>query len=303
VAGQLAVARGEWATAREQLERARAACADGVAPDYKIAMHAGWAELALWEHEPQRALAEVAEHLDAIGDAIDPLYAPVLHALGCRASADAALRLRHGQDRALIDAHRQRADRLIAQLEQVAERYGWPAQVTAQLGLCHAELARLKRTPADHRWESAAERWEALQQPYPAAYARYRQGEALLEQGGRRPQAVALLARAREAAERLGARPLLTAIAHTAAAHRVHLEPRGREAARSGSPVEDLGLTPRETEILVLVAQGHTNRDIADTLVISSNTVRVHVSSILGKLDVPRRVDAATAAQRLGLLD
>jgi DNA-binding CsgD family transcriptional regulator len=62
-------------------------------------------------------------------------------------------------------------------------------------------------------------------------------------------------------------------------------------------------LTPREREILALVAQGHSNREIAKRLVISERTARTHVSSILRKLELPTRTQAALAAVHAGLTD
>ncbi|WTY93316.1 response regulator transcription factor [Sphaerisporangium sp. NBC_01403] len=61
-------------------------------------------------------------------------------------------------------------------------------------------------------------------------------------------------------------------------------------------------LTPRELEVLRLVAQGRSNRDIAGELFISAKTVSVHVSNILGKLGVSTRGEAAAAAHRLSML-
>jgi RNA polymerase sigma factor (sigma-70 family) len=60
------------------------------------------------------------------------------------------------------------------------------------------------------------------------------------------------------------------------------------------------GLTPREREVLSLLAQGLTNRQIGARLVISEHTVHRHVSSILRKLEVPSRAAAAAAAVRAG---
>ena len=67
------------------------------------------------------------------------------------------------------------------------------------------------------------------------------------------------------------------------------------------SPVARLGLTPRELEVLLLVAEGRTNRAIGETLFMSEKTASVHVSRILGKLGVGGRVEAAAVAHRLGL--
>jgi DNA-binding CsgD family transcriptional regulator len=60
-------------------------------------------------------------------------------------------------------------------------------------------------------------------------------------------------------------------------------------------------LTPREREILALLAEGHSNKEIARRLVISERTARTHVSSILRKLELPSRTQAALAAVRAGM--
>ncbi len=63
------------------------------------------------------------------------------------------------------------------------------------------------------------------------------------------------------------------------------------------------GLTPREREVLSLLAEGLTQNEIADRLVISPNTVATHIQRILGKLDVRSRAEAVGLAYRLGLVD
>jgi DNA-binding NarL/FixJ family response regulator len=64
--------------------------------------------------------------------------------------------------------------------------------------------------------------------------------------------------------------------------------------------VEDL--TPRETEVLQLLADGLTNKAIAQRLGISDHTVKFHVNAVLGKLDAQSRTEAVVQASRLGLL-
>ncbi|MYS43115.1 hypothetical protein GTY23_18115, partial [Streptomyces sp. SID5998] len=71
--------------------------------------------------------------------------------------------------------------------------------------------------------------------------------------------------------------------------------------AVAADPVESLGLTPREQDVLRLVALGRTNRQIAEELFISPKTASVHVSNILAKLDVSGRGEAAAVAHRLAL--
>lgn len=73
------------------------------------------------------------------------------------------------------------------------------------------------------------------------------------------------------------------------------------EGVRRGRPAAIDELTPREREVLGLLADGRSNADIADELTISIKTVKTHVSSILRKLDVDDRTQAALEAVRLGL--
>ena len=65
--------------------------------------------------------------------------------------------------------------------------------------------------------------------------------------------------------------------------------------------LDPFGLTTREREVLVLLADGRTNRQIGDALFISGSTAGVHVSNILAKLGVTSRTEAAAVAVRLGL--
>lgn len=64
----------------------------------------------------------------------------------------------------------------------------------------------------------------------------------------------------------------------------------------------ELGITPREHEILVLIAEGLSNREIGERLFVSENTVKTHSSRIFEKLGVNRRVQAVQKARELGLI-
>lgn len=68
-------------------------------------------------------------------------------------------------------------------------------------------------------------------------------------------------------------------------------------------PANPFGLTNRETEVLRLVAQGMSDREISDALFISYGTARTHVRNILGKMDAPNRSAATTLALRSGMVD
>ncbi len=73
------------------------------------------------------------------------------------------------------------------------------------------------------------------------------------------------------------------------------------ETAKGAGAADTFGLSRRELEVLALIAQGRTNREIGDRLFISQKTVGVHVGNILFKLGVSGRVEAAAVAIRLGL--
>ena len=64
---------------------------------------------------------------------------------------------------------------------------------------------------------------------------------------------------------------------------------------------DPFGLTPREREVLAMVAEGATNREIGERLFMAEKTASVHVSRILAKLDVRSRTEAAAVAHRHGL--
>jgi len=150
--------------------------------------------------------------------------------------------------------------------------------------------------------------------PFLEAYVLWRAAEALAGAGDT-ADAAEPLRRAHAIARGIGA-PLLAAnIESLARRLRVDLTPTantpmtdvdgaGSPASVSDAPSEPadpFGLTNREREVLALVAEGYTNRRIAEDLFISESTAGVHVSHILGKLGVETRTEAAAIAVRLGL--
>ena len=102
------------------------------------------------------------------------------------------------------------------------------------------------------------------------------------------------------AAGRLGADHLRRELAMLAQRARIELPPASDDA--TDAPANNrTGLTARQLEVLALIAQGQTNREIAETLFITEKTAGAHVSSILARLGVRSRVEAATTAHRLGI--
>jgi DNA-binding CsgD family transcriptional regulator len=72
--------------------------------------------------------------------------------------------------------------------------------------------------------------------------------------------------------------------------------------ARNEAAIRSLGLSPRECEILDLLASGQSNKEMARALGISPNTVKTHIARVYEKLEVQRRVQAIETARRLALI-
>ena len=106
------------------------------------------------------------------------------------------------------------------------------------------------------------------------------------------------LTEAIEIARRLGAAPLASRVARRMRELGIAI-PRGPRASTRSNPV---GLTARQLEVLELLADGLTNADIAERLVVSARTAEHHVSAVLGKLGVTTRHEAARRAVELGLV-
>lgn len=66
--------------------------------------------------------------------------------------------------------------------------------------------------------------------------------------------------------------------------------------------LDKLSITPREFEVLQLIAQGLSNQEIAERMFVSLNTIKTHISNLFSKLDAQRRTQAVQKARALGLL-
>lgn len=223
-----------------------------------------------------------------------------LCAKGLRAQAELAALARARRDVEAARTWLGAADDLV----DVARRAAADASLVTPTGagwlaLAEAEHQRAHGAARPESWSAAAEEWERLERPPLAAYCRWREAEALVSAGASRVEASVPLGEAHAVAERIGARPFLRELEALAERARLDLTPPEADANREESLAETLGLTPREGEVLSLVARGFTDREIAETLVISVKTASVHVSHILGKLGVPSRREAAAIAHRL----
>lgn len=213
-------------------------------------------------------------------------------------------------------------------------------EAEADLATARAYAARLHGRDDPEAWALAAGRWRAVARPYETARALRCEVEDRLEQSDRsgmrgegRDRARTPLLESAAIATALGAVPLLRALADLAGRARITLDPASLaalEAADAAPPAPEavpavadqralarrtpildpnrrtaasFGLSPREQGVLSEIVAGRTNREIGKRLFISEKTVGVHVGNILAKLGVNGRVEAATVALRLGLVD
>ena len=298
---ELALGRDERADARRHLMRAAELAVDSREPQYLGVLGALQAELATREGDVAGARAAVAEALDRIEFCSDDaLRMAMASGAGLTAEATAAQHARDLGDEAAVADALTHAELLIARVRACADDSG--ALELAYLAHAEADYCRALGSDQVERWSEAATAWDSIGRPYGAAIARWRQAEALVSAGDREA-AVAPASAAVAEAERLGAAWLAGELESLAARARLRLDGDGGAAERADGEEDGdpFGLTPRERQVLALVAAGATNREIGRQLYMAEKTASVHVSRILAKLDVRSRTEAAGVAHRLGL--
>jgi DNA-binding CsgD family transcriptional regulator/tetratricopeptide (TPR) repeat protein len=167
------------------------------------------------------------------------------------------------------------------ELQEIAARYGTD-MLRAMVGqACGAlELAAGDAGAALVSLRQAFQAWQELDAPYELALTRVLVGQACRALGDEDGFALELDA-ARRVFEQLGAAPSVASV---------------DSLTMGGEPEATHGLTPRELEVLQLVATGKSNREIASALVISEHTVARHVQNIFTKLGVASRTAAGAFA-------
>ena len=305
---ELHTGRGRLDDAAESLRAARG-LANGVTDPLALGhLHAVAAELALWANDPETAGVAVAAGLQAASGSEEDHLVLRLCALGIRAEADRVeqigSRRRAGELASIRAAASPLLDRVGALAGASGSSAGFPeAQINVRA--CHAERSRLDGDPDAAAWDEVAMAWTEFGFPFPAAYARWRQGEALLQVRDR-PAATLAVRTAHRTATALGADLLCRSVEL--------LADRGRLDLRDSSPVllltearpvpaDEYRLTARERAVLGHVAIGSTNRQIARVLFISEKIASVHVSNIIAKLGVANRGEAAALVHRLDLVE
>jgi DNA-binding CsgD family transcriptional regulator/tetratricopeptide (TPR) repeat protein len=198
-----------------------------------------------------------------------------------------------------------RADEIAAAAREVAdvmvdpgpEGQAWAARLDAERLRLHW-LSGVEPLPDSAAlvscWRASVVAFETFGHVYEAARSRARLAAALATTGDV-AGADAERSAARAVAVQLGAGGLLDELGGQGAVA-------DSETTRGSKPRDTEALTPREREVLELVATGRSNRDIAATLFISAKTVSVHISNLLGKLNAGSRTEAVAIARRRGFL-
>jgi ATP/maltotriose-dependent transcriptional regulator MalT len=297
--GHVLASRGEWPAAEEELLAALAdleAMRPGMAPDGLARL--GELRALQGRTEEARALFERAVPHRAALVGLGTLALDAGDARGAADMADRILR-RIGQaveveriaplellTRACIELGKlEAASSAGAELEGIAERVGTP-YLRGRARMVAGELAHHEGDQEEARraLEDALDLFGESAAPYEAGLARLALSRTLAALG--RPDAAeAELQAAREAFAKLG---VTSDVALTEARH--------GKATGIGE------LTPREREVLALVAQGFSDAEIAERLVVSPHTVHRHVANVRTKLRLPSRAAAVAYAARAGLL-
>ena len=281
---RVALARGQLDAAGQALkDAARVSHGIGGGAQFAAPRAEADADLAMARGAPERALAIVEATLEQVerADGVRRHGGP-LYALGLRA----AQRLPPDERAAVVARLHQRLDAVRSNAP-----WGIGPVWAAYVAMADAEWATACAHPDVHdQWVTATAALDAMALLPGATLARIRHAETLLPDA--REAASDLLTRAWHDATDAGLEWL------RGAAERI-----GRRANIPLGPAIDtpFDLTPRELEVLRLVAQGRTNPQIGAELFISRKTASVHVSNILSKLHVHTRGEAAALAHRAGL--
>ncbi len=300
IAGQLAMARGDYAAAQAELELAEPMARGMGGPEWLPPALAAIGTLRLWQGRLEDAAATLDTALAYLSDLV---YAPWLHdfvevyptAARIAAERAAQARARGSGD---AGARAEEADRALraldAMLLELPRAKRFPRAESYRL-LTAAETARAAQQDDASLWEDVTRAFRELEEPYALAYALMRQAEATATRGAASSR---LLQEAHRITVRLGERPLRAEIEALAQRWRISLDV---GAAQHADAFDARGITAREREVLSLLADGASNPEIAQALVISEKTASVHVSHILAKLGARNRAEAGAIAHRLGL--
>jgi DNA-binding CsgD family transcriptional regulator/tetratricopeptide (TPR) repeat protein len=307
---EYALGIGEEDRAVRGLERLEPLVARSSEPQWIGAFSTLKAECLRRRRDLAGARAAVASGLDRIELCTDDVMRIArVTAAGLRVEADIAQRARdlreRGDERDALARARIHMERLRAAAEE-----GGPVE-SAWRAVGAAELARARGKNDSKPWMAAAREWDAIARPFQRAMALWRATEAQIDAGDR-VAAAETAQTALAVARGLGAKWLVDEVTTLGQRARLDIgeavsETAGTRSngdgagAGSGSAEDPFGLTSRERQVLALLAEGATNRQIGAALFMAEKTASVHVSRILSKLGVRSRTQAAAVAHRLHL--
>ncbi|MBV9000858.1 MAG: AAA family ATPase [Solirubrobacterales bacterium] len=309
---ELGLGVGEEEQAVGRLEKLEPLVARSSEPQWIGAFGTLKAECLRRRRDLTGARAAVAKALDRIEICTDDVMRIArVTAAGIRVEADIAQRALDLRERADERDALARA-RIHMQRLRAAAKEGGPVE-SAWKAVGAAELARARGKSDPKLWADAAREWEELARPFQRAMALWRATEAHIDADDRSAAAETGQA-ALEVARQLGALWLVEELTTLAQRARLKLGPAaggdlaasvaagdGAGANGDGDGEDPFGLTARERQVLALVAEGATNRQIGAALFMAEKTASVHVSRILSKLGVRSRTQAAAVAHRLHL--
>ncbi len=301
---ELALGEGDDERASRLLEQAEPLVARSSEPQWIGSLGSQLGELRRRQGDLEAARAAVQHALDRIELCTDDVMRIArVTAVGARVEADFAQRARDLREKRDERDALARARIHIQRLRAIAQEGGPVERAWSAVGAADLARARGRSDPA--LWGKAARAWESMGRTYLAALVRWREAEAYVEAGDRAAAAEPARA-ALETAERLGARWLAEEVA--ALRDRARLDLAGETDERQavagdgdGAEPDPFGLTARERQVLELIAEGATNRQIGTALFMAEKTASVHVSRILSKLGVRSRTQAAAVAHRMHL--
>lgn len=286
VLGLVEAYRGETRPARRHLESAFQAAVREESALAEMIARWGLARLeefgGRFDQVPPHYLRilEIRAQLEDTHDCLTALFSGVGFFAGQKAEPEAAM---------LVDA-----------LSTIAARTG-NLEALAMLSYALGELAFLHgdADEAVRQMEQSLSQMEKLSVPIEQSWVEARLGLALTGTGDRQP-GIGHLRQAYRRFRNLGARPLASAVAET-------LKGLGESPEEARDPeaetrVLQAGLTQRQLEVARLIAEGLTNKEIAEKLFLSPRTVEMHVAHLLNRLDCRNRSEAVHKAARLGLL-
>ena len=307
IRARLLTARGDFDGAAQHLAPALKLALQADDVQHGTPAHVAQAELLAAQGDHEGALAEALHAVRVAEDTDDTFFAEPALTISLELIADMVADARSRGDERSEASALSIAAPFVGRVEHLLaldEKGAVTPRSRGELATIAAERSRIAGTNDTALWRTAAETWQSIGEPYPEACARTRLADALLAADAPRTEVAAELRAAALVADALGAVPLRERIARASRWARVDLRAEPASAAGAdGAEVDTspFSLTPREREVLGLVADGRTNGQIAEALFISTKTASVHVSNILAKLGVTNRAEAAAVAHRAGL--